>query len=91
VDIKDEDSITTIIKKAKVHLNDIWKDFNEINTSIKLSMNLILNNHNTKRIYEFENTLNQIDDIHFFSVKNFLLNILLRYISDLSHKIVTMV
>ena len=45
VDIKDVDSIVAIIKKAKVHLNDIWKDFNKINTSIKLSINLILNSN----------------------------------------------
>jgi len=74
VDIKDADSIANVIKKVKVHLNDIWKDFNEINTSIKLSINLILNNSNTDKISKFENTLTKIDDINSFSIKKFDLN-----------------
>ena len=74
VDIKNEESIATIIKKAKVHLNDIWKDFNEINTSIKLSINLILNSNDVDKISKFENTLAKIDDIGSFSIKKFDLN-----------------
>ena len=74
VDITNEDSIATIIKKAKVHLNDIWKDFNEINTSIKLSINLILNSNDANKISKFENTLAKIDDIGSFSIKKFDLN-----------------
>jgi len=57
-----------------VHLNDIWKDFNEINTSIKLSINLILNSNNADKISKFENTLTKIDDINSFSIKKFDLN-----------------
>jgi len=74
VDIQNEDSIAAIIKEVKVHLNDIWKDFNEINTSIKLSINLILNSNDAKKISKFENTLTKIDDIGFFSIKKFDLN-----------------
>ena len=71
VEIKDKVSIITTIKKAKVHLNDIWKDFNKINTSIKLSINLILNSNDTDKISKFENTLAKIDDIGSFSIKKF--------------------
>jgi hypothetical protein len=71
VDTKDVDSIITIIKKVKMHLNDIWKDFNEINTSIKLSINLILNSNNADKISKFENILTKIDDINSFSIKKF--------------------
>ena len=74
VNINDEDSIVAIIKKTKVHLNDIWKNFNEINTSIKLSINLILNSNNADNISKFENTLTKIDDIGYFSIKKFDLN-----------------
>ncbi|MBO6490019.1 MAG: hypothetical protein HVK25_05060, partial [Pelagibacteraceae bacterium] len=73
-DIKDADSIVTMIKKVKVHLNDIWKDFNKINTSIKLSINLILNSNNANKISKFENILTKIDDINSFSIKKFDLN-----------------
>ena len=61
-------------KKTKIHLNDIWKNFNEINTSIKLSINLILNSNNADNISKFENTLTKIDDIGYFSIKKFDLN-----------------
>jgi len=74
VNIKDEDSITPVINKAKIHLNDIWKDFNEINTSIKLSINLILNSNDADKISKFEDTLAKIDDIASFSIKKFDLN-----------------
>lgn len=74
VDIQNEDSIVTIIKEVKVHLNDIWKDFNKINTSIKLSINLILSSNDTDKISKFENTLAKIDDINFFSIQKFDLN-----------------
>ena len=57
-----------------MHLNDIWKDFNEINTSIKLSINLILNSNDADKISKFENTLTKIDDINSFSIKKFDLN-----------------
>ena len=63
-----------MIKKVKVHLNDIWKDFNKINTSIKLSINLILNSNNANKISKFENILTKIDDINSFSIKKFDLN-----------------
>tara|TARA_B110000014_G_C19602969_1_gene319478 strand:+ start:51 stop:449 length:399 start_codon:yes stop_codon:yes gene_type:complete len=74
VNINDKDSVKNVIGKVKIELNDIWKDFNEINTSIKLSMNLILNSNEANKIYEFENTLDKIDDIHSFSIKKFDLN-----------------
>jgi hypothetical protein len=73
-DIEDADSILNMIKKVKVHLNDVWKDFNKINTSIKLSINLILNSNNANKIFKFENTLSKIDDISSFSIKKFDLN-----------------
>jgi hypothetical protein len=73
-DIKNEDSVASIISKTKVHLNDIWKDFNEINTSIKLSINLILHSNDTDKISKFENTLTKIDDISSVSIKKFDLN-----------------
>ena len=57
-----------------MHLNDIWKNFNKVNTSIKLNMSLILYGNDTNKIEEFESILNKIDDIRFFSIKKFDLN-----------------
>ena len=66
--------IASLINEVQVQLNDIWKDFNVINTSIKLSINLILNSNEPKVISKLENTFNNIDDIRFFSIKKFSLN-----------------
>ena len=74
VDINNEDLIASLINEVQVQLNDIWKDFNVINTSIKLSINLILNSNEPKVISKLENTFNNIDDIRFFSIKKFSLN-----------------
>ena len=74
VDINNKDLIASLINEVQVQLNDIWKDFNVINTSIKLSINLILNSNEPKVISKLENTFNNIDDIRFFSIKKFSLN-----------------
>jgi len=74
VNLSEKDSVIEVINKTKLHLNDIWKDFNKINTSIKLSINLILYGDDVNKISEFESTLSKIDDIGSFSIKKFDLN-----------------
>ena len=67
--IEDQNSIEDIIKDAKIRFNDIWKDFNVINTSMKLSINIILNSKDHDTLFKFENALKKIDDINSFSIK----------------------
>jgi len=71
VDFSKEDLILKIINKFKIELTDIWKDFNIINTSIKLSLNLVVFGNDVKKIKNFENVLKKIDDINSFSIKKF--------------------
>jgi len=72
--INDGVLVKNIIKEVKLKYEDIWKDFNEINTSMALSLNLILSTNSADKIFEFENALNKIDDIRLYSIKNFNLN-----------------
>ena len=74
INIKNNNSVMSVIKKIKIQLNDIWKDFNEVNTSIKLSMNIILESNSADEISKFENTLSRIDDIDSFLIKKFNLD-----------------
>ena len=67
--IEDQNSIEDIIKDAKIRFNEIWKDFNVINTSMKLSINIILNSKDHDTLFKFENALKKIDDINSFSIK----------------------
>ena len=74
VNLDSEDSINNIIRNLKVEFNDIWKNFNQVNTSIKLSINLTLTENDGNEISKFEKILDKIDDINYFSVKKFDLN-----------------
>ena len=71
VDFTKENLILEIIDKFKIEITDIWKDFNIINTSIKLSLNLIIFGNNFEKIENFENILKKIDGINSFSIKKF--------------------
>ena len=66
---EDQNSVEDIIRDAKIRFNDIWKDFNVINTSMKLSINIILNSKDHDTLFKFENALKKIDDINSFSIK----------------------
>ena len=74
VNLDSEDSINNIIRNLKVEFNDTWKNFNQVNTSIKLSINLTLTTNDGNEISKFEKILDKIDDINYFSVKKFDLN-----------------
>ena len=64
------DSIKDIIYDLKTIYEDYWKDKNQINTSIKLSINAKVNNNNQK-IFNFEKTLNEIDLVYDFFIQKF--------------------
>ena len=74
VNLDSKDSINNMIRNLKIEFNDTWKNFNQVNTSIKLSINLTLNTNDSNEISKFEKILNKIDDINYFSIKKFDLN-----------------
>ena len=70
-DMKDNKLINIYISQLKTHYEDLWKKNNQINTSIKLSLQIFFPNSDFKKIKDFEHKLNQIELINSFSIKEF--------------------
>ena len=68
-DLQNNEKIEFLISKLKIIYEDSWKEYNQINTSIKLPLILRVNNENPKKLIEFENTLNDLDLVNSFSIK----------------------
>ena len=60
-----------LIKKLKISYEDYWKSKNEINTSVKLSLNISIENTNNIKISKFEEKLSNIDLIYKFNIYKF--------------------
>ena len=71
VDVSDSLQISSVIEKTKVFFEDFWKKNNQINTSIKLPMNISVNSKNAKQIQLFENYLSQLDLVSNFYITSF--------------------
>ena len=59
------------IYNLKVVYEDFWKSQNQINTSVKLSLNISIDNSNNIKINKFENILSDMDLIYNFSIYKF--------------------
>ena len=70
-DLQNEEKIDFLISKLKNTYEDTWKDFNQINTSIKLPIVLRVNNQNFTKLMKFEKILNELDLVNYFSIKKF--------------------
>ena len=70
VDISDNLQILKVIEKNKIFFEDIWKQNNQINTSIKLPINVSVNSKRVKQIQIFENYLSQLDLVSNFYITN---------------------
>ena len=71
VDISDDLQLLNIIEKTKIFFEDIWKQNNQINTSIKLPINISVNSKKVKQIQLIENYLAQLDLVSNFYVTSF--------------------
>ena len=71
VDILDNSQLLNVIEKTKIFFEDIWKQNNQINTSIKLPINISVNSKKVKQIQLFENYLAQLDLVSNFYVTSF--------------------
>ena len=71
VDISDNSELLNIIEKTKIFFEDIWKQNNQINTSIKLPINISINSKKVKQIQLIENYLAQLDLVSNFYVTSF--------------------
>ena len=71
VDINDDKQTQDIISQLKIIYEDYWKDFNQINTSIKLPLSIKIESSDNLKISNFEKILNEKDLIYNFSIFKF--------------------
>ena len=71
VDINDKENFQNIINNLKTIYEDNWKNFNQINTSIKLPLKIRVKNSNNLKVSNFEKILNNTDHIYDFFISRF--------------------
>ncbi len=64
VNFDNEEEIFKFIDKLKLVYEDFWKSQNQINTSVKLSLNISIDNSNNIKIKKFEKVLSSMDLIY---------------------------
>ena len=70
-DLNNEAQIKELILNLKSSYEDYWKTSNQINTSIKLPLNIKVNHKNNLKISKFEKVLNETDLIYNFFISKF--------------------
>ena len=71
INLKNEKDINIILEDLKNIYEDEWKKNNEINTSIKLPINILIDTKNHKKIIKLEEALNSNDLISDFYILKF--------------------
>jgi len=71
VNFNNDEEIFKFIDNLKVVYEDFWKSQNQINTSVKLSLNISINNSNNIKINKFEKILSDMDLIYNFYIYKF--------------------
>ncbi len=69
--IEKKEDINIIIIKLKNYYEDYWKNINQINTSIKLILNVKVEASKNENIRRFEKSLQEIDFIYDFYITKF--------------------
>ena len=71
IDINNTDQLSTIIKSLKIMYEDYWKNFNQINTSIKLPISIKVNGRDNLNVSRLENTLDEVNLIYDYYISKF--------------------
>ena len=71
INLADKENLEILIEDLKIIYEDFWKENNLINTSIKLSLIIQVDNKNLDQSSKFEKTLDQIDLINSYSINRF--------------------
>ena len=71
LDIQNDDKVFKIIEELKTVYEDYWKNFNKINTSIKLSLNIKIDSSDNLKISNFEEVISEMDLIYDFNIIKF--------------------
>jgi hypothetical protein len=67
----DEEKIKNFIYELKIIYEDIWKEHNQINTSIKLPLLIQVDNKDLNISLKFEKILDEVDLINSYSINKF--------------------
>ena len=70
-DLNDDDLNQNFIKELKIIYDDLWKEYNQINTSIKLPLLIRVNNNELDLSVQFEKDIENIDLIGNYSINKF--------------------
>ena len=70
-DINNKEQVKNIVNDLKLVYEDYWKKLNQINTSIKLILNIKTSNLDSEKILRFEKFLNQTDLIYDYYISKF--------------------
>ena len=71
IDLKDSESLIQVISLLKLIYENHWRKLNQINTSIKLPINIYLNSKNYNLINRFEKLLDKIDLVSNYYINSF--------------------
>ena len=71
INLKNDEEVQILINKLKIIYDDLWKDYNQINTSIKLPILVKINNEDLRLSLKFEKILDNIDLIGNYSISKF--------------------
>ncbi len=71
INFDEEEELFEFINNLKLVYEDFWKSQNQINTSVKLSLNISIDNSNNIKINKFEKILSDMDLIYNFSIYKF--------------------
>ena len=71
INFNNESEIIKFIDKLKLVYEDFWKSQNQINTSVKLSLNISIDNTDNIKINKFEKILSDLDFIYNFNIYKF--------------------
>ena len=71
INLDNELLVNSYIENIKISFEDIWKKNNKINTSIKLTLEIVLETRDFNKISQFEEVVNKIDLISSFKIKRF--------------------
>lgn len=71
MDLNNSEQIEIMIQDLKVIYEDYWKSINQVNTSIKLPINLKVSSLNNSKILKFEKILSETDFIYNYHITKF--------------------
>jgi len=71
INYNNKENLAILINELKIIYEDFWKDHNLINTSIRLSLSIRVDNKDFTLSSEFEKTLNKVDLISNYFISKF--------------------